>query len=327
MTTNMNKILLALGLFTTALAITACDPDPVTPGTDTGGTDSGVPEDGGEEADTGGSGDPRCTVYCSQLMTNCTGANAQYDDMAECLAYCDAIDWPAGEVDDTGGNTLECRIYHGGAPAASGAAEHCPHAGPTGGGVCGAALTFRTEVAGMYDSVDRMGMPAVATALIPSASRNTYNDASPDDDASLMFAGDLLGSLTAIHEGLDDDLAAAGVAPCSMVDTVAVPGLGDLPECAGQEVAPGVPVVALVVPDTLRINPSAAAGFPNGRMLPDPVIDVTLAVILLDLSSTTGCASGPCTPGTLAGLPLNPAANDVAFSTTFPYLAAAHELP
>ena len=39
-----------------------------------------------------------------------------------------------------------------------------------------------------------------------------------------------------------------------------------------------------VVPDTLKIDLTAAAGFPNGRKLEDPVIDVTLAVVLLDLT-------------------------------------------
>ena len=34
-----------------------------------------------------------------------------------------------------------------------------------------------------------------------------------------------------------------------------------------------------------------------------------------------------CNAGTLAGLPLNPRANDVAFLTTFPYLAVPHRVP
>ncbi|MEZ4652383.1 MAG: DUF4331 family protein [Candidatus Eisenbacteria bacterium] len=70
------------------------------------------------------------------------------------------------------------------------------------------------------------------------------------------------------------------------------------------------------MPDVLRIDPSQPAGFPNGRGLADPVIDVTLAVVLLDLSVHGA--------GTLAGLPLNPPANDVAFASAFPYLAAPH---
>ncbi|GGD62248.1 DUF4331 family protein [Croceicoccus mobilis] len=93
----------------------------------------------------------------------------------------------------------------------------------------------------------------------------------------------------------------------------------DVTACLTQEVAPGVSVADLVVPDTLTLNLSAPSGFPNGRMLPDPVIDVTLAVIFLDLQ-THGA-------NTLAGLPLNPPGNDVQFQPGFPYLAAAQGTP
>lgn len=75
----------------------------------------------------------------------------------------------------------------------------------------------------------------------------------------------------------------------------------------------GVTVAGAVVPDTLTLNLGATSGFPNGRRLADPVIDVTLAVIFLDLSRNG--------PGTLAGLPLNPRANDVPLRADFPYLA------
>lgn len=90
------------------------------------------------------------------------------------------------------------------------------------------------------------------------------------------------------------------VGPCL---TQVVPGTG------------GVTVAGAVVPDTLTLNLGANAGFPNGRLLADPVIDVTLAVIFLDLSRNG--------PGTLAGLPLNPPRNDVQLPTGFPFLAPA----
>ncbi|WP_170234808.1 DUF4331 family protein [Croceicoccus sediminis] len=93
----------------------------------------------------------------------------------------------------------------------------------------------------------------------------------------------------------------------------------DVTACLTQEVAPGVSVADLVVPDTLTLNLAGTSGFPNGRKLADPVIDVTLAVIFLDLS-----VDGP---GTLAGLPLNPPKNDVAFRSSFPFLAAAQGSP
>jgi len=95
-----------------------------------------------------------------------------------------------------------------------------------------------------------------------------------------------------------------------------------LPACFGQDIVPGsgISVASLVVPDTIQIDGTGDAGFPNGRMLADQVMDVTLAIILLDM--TTAGQS----PTSLAVPPdnLNPAANDVAFNDNFPYLAAAH---
>lgn len=94
----------------------------------------------------------------------------------------------------------------------------------------------------------------------------------------------------------------------------------DVTPCLTQDVpGAGVTVAEAVLPDTLTLNLAAPAGFPNGRLPSDPVIDVTLAVIFLDLA-----ANGP---GTLAGLPLNPPENDVPFPDGFPFLAEAQGNP
>lgn len=155
------------------------------------------------------------------------------------------------------------------------------------------AYAFSTQPATAYQRIDRMGMPAVATAVITS--KDAYNAANPTDDAAGTFVAEITSNVAALHSALDDDLAAAGLTPAS-------DGVG--------QAAP------LVVPDTLAIDTALPAGFPNGRRLSDPVIDVTLAVVLLDL--------GVHPAGTLAGLPLNPPANDKAFTTEFPYLATPH---
>src|SRR5581483_7128591 len=42
-----------------------------------------------------------------------------------------------GTLADMSGNSLGCRIYHAGAPAAADPTTHCPHAGPAGSGACG----------------------------------------------------------------------------------------------------------------------------------------------------------------------------------------------
>lgn len=146
-----------------------------------------------------------------------------------------------------------------------------------------------------YTQVDRMGMPAVATALIMT--KDEYNSATPADDAMAEFVPQIVDSLTALHAALDDDLAALQLTPCD-VDT-----------CAGQ----GAP---LVVPDVIRIELEQGSGFPNGRRLEDPVIDITLAVILLDLEAHDVT--------TLVDVPVNPTENDEQNGSQFPYLPDPH---
>ncbi len=161
------------------------------------------------------------------------------------------------------------------------------------------SFVFSTLTPSAYTRVDRMGMPAVNTALI--ASKDAYNAADPSDDVAGAFVAEILASLNGLHMALDDDLTGVALTPCT------APGDG-----TGTCVAQGGP---LIIPDSINIATGQASGFPNGRRLEDQVIDVTLAVILLDLTVHTAT--------TLADLPLNPPANDVAFQPTFPYLAPA----
>jgi hypothetical protein len=141
--------------------------------------------------------------------------------------------------------------------------------------------------------VDRMGMPAVATATITS--KDAYNAANPVDDAAGTFVGEIVANVGGLHAALDDDLTALGLSPCATQICV-------------NQAAP------FVVPDVIRIDPSMPAGFPNGRRLTDPVIDVTLALVLLDLSMHPVSA--------LIGV--NPTANDLPFRDRFPYVARPH---
>jgi Domain of unknown function (DUF4331) len=152
-------------------------------------------------------------------------------------------------------------------------------------------FVFATDSASSYARVDRMGMPAVATAVITS--KDAYNAGDPTADA--VFAGEIETNVMALHAALDDDLTGLDLTPCATM------------ECVDEQVEP------YVVPDVLRLDTAMPSGFPNGRALEDQVVDVTLALVLLDL--------GEHAVTTFADIPLNPPANDVSFSSAFPYLA------
>lgn len=79
----------------------------------------------------------------------------------------------------------------------------------------GTAFNFRTDPAGAYTRVDRMGQPAVATALIGTPLKIPYNDANPTDDAGQAFVPEIVNQLTILHNALADDLIGLGLTPCS----------------------------------------------------------------------------------------------------------------
>lgn len=80
-----------------------------------------------------------CSSYCAEIQANCTGTNAQYPDLAHCMATCGSFAVGTSTVNDTSGNSLGCRIYHAGAPAKMNAATHCVHAGPGGDAITASA--------------------------------------------------------------------------------------------------------------------------------------------------------------------------------------------
>lgn len=74
-------------------------------------------------------GSDPCIPYCDLVLANCQGNNQVYADRTECLDTCrlfqlgDFRDWQfSREID-----TLQCRIYHAGAPAFFLPDVHCPH--------------------------------------------------------------------------------------------------------------------------------------------------------------------------------------------------------
>jgi len=78
-------------------------------------------------------------------------------------------------------------------------------------------------------------------------------------------------------------------------------------------------------PDRLGVLDADLCGYPNGRRLGDDVIDIDLRVFAQGYGSFLNAAFGlpNKTPNNLLGDGVN--SNDVAFSSTFPYVAAPHQ--
>jgi hypothetical protein len=104
-----------------------------------------------------------------------------------------------------------------------------------------------------YGQLDRMGNPAVATALIPGPLKDAFNRGLPQNDAA-SFGPAIVASLTAF----DPDLTNAAL------------------------------LASVALPDTLKYDFTQPDGYPNGRPLQDDVIDILLKLILNNPAVTDG---------------------------------------
>ena len=131
-----------LSIAGTSAIVAGCGGDTGTGTTTTGAGGEGTTTTAATSGGTGGAGTTSststgspatldCASYCTEIAANCTGANEQYKDKDSCLAIC--ATFPAGKLGATDGDTLGCRLYHGGGPAAMAPDSHCAHAGITGG--------------------------------------------------------------------------------------------------------------------------------------------------------------------------------------------------
>ncbi len=104
------------------------------------------------------------------------------------------------------------------------------------------SLNGRTTVNGQQ--MDRLGRPAINTALIPSAMKDAFNAGQPVNDPA-NFSDEVIAQITAFS---GDPVYAAGLA-------------------------------AVLLPDVLTFDQSNAGGFLNGRQLADDVIDAELDLL------------------------------------------------
>ncbi|MDZ4724270.1 MAG: DUF4331 family protein [candidate division Zixibacteria bacterium] len=140
-----------------------------------------------------------------------------------------------------------------------------------------------------YVQTDRMAIPAINTALIPtSVQKDAFNVAAPVNDEA-NFRPVATTTITNIR--------------------AAVNAVSGFPA----EDAPGLTptqVATALIPDVVTINFANPVQFPNGRRLTDDVIDAAVGLVL-----NRGNALG----GAGVGDAIN--SNDATFLGTFPFLA------
>lgn len=144
---------------------------------------------------------------------------------------------------------------------------------------------------GDYVQVDRGGVPAVNTALIPFPRKNEFNAATPQDDASGLFAGSIVASLNTFGTSQSNIAILAGVAVANGDYLRLNMGTPNMGQGFGE-----------------RITTPNYTGFPNGRRIGDDTIDVLLYFI-----SNQALTMGD-----------NVNSNEVPLTNTFPFFGRTH---
>jgi hypothetical protein len=173
---------------------------------------------------------------------------------------------------------------------------------------------------GPWVQVSRLGLPLINEAVIGLQDKDFWNHLTPADDVG-VFGGYILNPIAVRDaEAVGFYKAGGPLAACTTnggkdleanrLDIIDLVNLTNVPTAG----AHNIPLSA--TGDVLRVDLGLPSGFPNGRKLDDEVVGPELGLILCKnpaaLFSGGNWASGP-------------KANEVAFKTTFPYLASPWE--
>ncbi len=166
---------------------------------------------------------------------------------------------------------------------------------------------------GDYVQVSRLGMPLVNEVVVPAGKKDYFNASKPEGDGQFLakVTDPEVPKLIEAVYGIK-----APATPRNDLVSVFLTGVEGLTKPANvtpsEQLRLNLSIAPVAIGDRLGVLGGDKAGFPNGRRLSDDVIDVALQVV----------------EGELAGSPNDLGdgvnTNDVAFGTTFPYVALPH---
>ena len=191
------------------------------------------------------------------------------------------------------------------------------------------ALAVSTGLAGCSDRTNDSSRSIVAPNV---ASRDVDNDDNQDDDTIVYDQTDFLGNPLVSEVTIAKANHAAYNRTQPYNTATFRPQTEAFITSFGRPAALATTLGSVLYPDMLVVDPSknpntagwlswALANGWGGRKLTDDVVDLGLTAIFSSFFTATGAL---CPPFTLPLCTDNVPANDAAFSSTFPYLAAPH---
>ena len=201
---------------------------------------------------------------------------------------------------------------------------------------------------GPWVQVSRLGNPLINEVVIPLGDKDYWNRSDPADDGQFAhyyttpevahLENLLYGAPPAGHAGgALAPIAETGRSDLSLILLTGVPGLNFTGSTKSDllrintAIKPGANgacpggTASSAAPDRMAVLAGDLCGFPNGRRLGDDVIDIELRAIAQGYGSFLNGAFGlpNLSPNNLVGDGVD--ANDLPFSSTFPYVANPHQ--
>jgi hypothetical protein len=174
---------------------------------------------------------------------------------------------------------------------------------------------------GDFVQVSRLGNPLVNEVVIPIALKDAFNALKPENDASVDAAVDRVNNpeLPKLIEAIYG--IPAPKTPRDDLFSIYLTGVEGLNKPKGEVTPAEMLRLNTSIPPTASPNPLGVlaedtGGFPNGRRLEDDVVDISIQAV--EGAVRTGKLVEALATGD------GVAANDKAFSTSFPYLALPH---
>ena len=170
------------------------------------------------------------------------------------------------------------------------------------------------KVGGDWVQISRLGMPLVNEVVVPLGAKDLFNSSRPRSDgqfAASVLNPELANLIPVLYPGVTVPTsvdAGLGLGGREDIATIFLTGI------------PGVNKSALFSrpSEMLRVNTSTASGFPNGRLLTDDVIDVSLRALAGGIGFP-GTEAFNIAPNNVLGDDVS--TNDKTATDTFPYVA------
>ncbi len=180
---------------------------------------------------------------------------------------------------------------------------------------------------GKFRQVSRLGNPLVNEVVIPLEAKDKFNASDPEDDGQFLdyvLNSDLAEKLNIVYNGVVKPIPETGRQDLVTVFLTGIPGLNQPDDVVASEqlrLNLAIKPAACGAPKRLGVIAGDNCGFPNGRRLADDVTDVEIRAV--------ACGYGFDFPPCVDSAPNNALgdgvdANDKAFLTSFPYVAAPH---